>query len=202
MEKIQTEYTVTVSDFRQASYYGLFLRHRRPLQIMFAVLLAAALYGIGSSLGLGTPNPLVFLIAAAYLVPGLHGGHKLPLGVPLQRGDLHAAGKVVARHLHNVVQRALDAVIDAADKARPQLHAHGLAGRFYRGPGGKARSLLVYLYGGFVAVDLDDLADQTPFAYAHHVKHVGIAHALGDNERSGHFFDGAFTHVSRSPVSR
>lgn len=55
MEKIQTEYTVTVSDFRQASYYGLFLRHRRPLQIMFAVLLAAALYGIGSSLGLGTP---------------------------------------------------------------------------------------------------------------------------------------------------
>lgn len=71
MEKIQTEYTVTVSDFRQASYYGLFLRHRRPLQIMFAVLLAAALYGIGSSLGLGTPNPLVFLIAAAYLAWGL-----------------------------------------------------------------------------------------------------------------------------------
>ena len=38
MEKIQVEYKVTVSDFRKASYYGLFLRHRRPLQIMFAVL--------------------------------------------------------------------------------------------------------------------------------------------------------------------
>ena len=71
MEKIQTEYTVTVSDFRRASYYGLFLRRRRPLQILFVVLLAALLYGIGASLGLGTANPLVFFIAAAYLVWGL-----------------------------------------------------------------------------------------------------------------------------------
>lgn len=71
MEKIQTEYTVTVSDFRRASYYGLFLRHRRPLQIMFVVLLAAVLYGVGSGIGLGTANPLVFFIAAAYLIWGL-----------------------------------------------------------------------------------------------------------------------------------
>ena len=48
MEKIQVEYKVTVSDFRKASYYGLFLRHRRPLQIMFAVLIGAVLYGTGS----------------------------------------------------------------------------------------------------------------------------------------------------------
>lgn len=71
MERFQINYTVSVSDFRQASYYGLFLRHRRPLQIMFLVLIAAALYGIGASLGLGQANPLVFLLAAAYLCWGL-----------------------------------------------------------------------------------------------------------------------------------
>ena len=71
MEKIQVDYTVTVSDFRKASYYGLFLRHRRPLQIMFAVLIGAVLYGAGSYLGLGTANPLVFFLAAAYLCWGL-----------------------------------------------------------------------------------------------------------------------------------
>lgn len=71
MEKIQIEYTVTLSDYRRASYYGLFLRRRRPLQIMFVVLLASALYAIGASLGLGTVNPLVFFLAGAYLIWGL-----------------------------------------------------------------------------------------------------------------------------------
>lgn len=71
MEKIQVNYTVTVSDFRKASYYGLFLRRRRPLQILFLVLAGAVLYGIGASLGLGRANPLVFLLAAAYLCWGL-----------------------------------------------------------------------------------------------------------------------------------
>ena len=71
MEKIRLSYTVTVSDFRKASYYGLFLRQRRPLQIMFVVLAGAVLYGIGSAAGFGTANPLVFFLAAAYLAWGL-----------------------------------------------------------------------------------------------------------------------------------
>lgn len=71
MERIQLVYTVTVSDFRKASYYGLFLRQRRPLQIMFIVLAAAVLYGTGSALGLGEANPLVFFLAAAYFAWGL-----------------------------------------------------------------------------------------------------------------------------------
>ena len=71
MDKIQVEYQVTVADFRQATYFGLFQRHRLPLRIMFVVLIVAVLYGIGASIGLGTVNPLVFLIAAAYLIWGL-----------------------------------------------------------------------------------------------------------------------------------
>ena len=43
MKKIAAEFQLTVGEFRMASYYGLFLRHRRALLIMFAVLLMAAL---------------------------------------------------------------------------------------------------------------------------------------------------------------
>ena len=71
MKKIDTQFQLTVGDYRMASYYGLFLRHRRPLQIMCIVLGAALLYYIGSVAALGTPNPLVFFLAAAYLVWGL-----------------------------------------------------------------------------------------------------------------------------------
>ena len=38
MERIKTEFEVTVSDFRKASYYGMFTQYRKPLRIMFVVL--------------------------------------------------------------------------------------------------------------------------------------------------------------------
>ena len=71
MKKIETTFRPVLKDFRMASYYGLFLRHRRALQILFLVLGAAVLYYIGARVNLGTPNPLVFFLAAAYLVWGL-----------------------------------------------------------------------------------------------------------------------------------
>ena len=71
MKKIEASFHTELTDFRRASYYGLFLRHRRALQILFLVLGAALLYYIGARINLGTPNPLVFFLAAAYLVWGL-----------------------------------------------------------------------------------------------------------------------------------
>lgn len=71
MEKISVEYQVTVSDFRKATYFGLFQQHRTTLRIMFVVIIVAVLYAFGASLGLGTLNPLVLFIAAAYLIWGL-----------------------------------------------------------------------------------------------------------------------------------
>lgn len=71
MQSIDISYTVTVSDFRKATYYGLFLRHRRALQIMFLVLGFSILYAIGGAFGLGTVNYLVFFLALAYLIWGL-----------------------------------------------------------------------------------------------------------------------------------
>lgn len=68
---VHTSYTVTVSDFRRASYFGLFLRHRRPLQILFVVTAGCILYAAGGLLGFGTVNPLVFFLGGAYLIWGL-----------------------------------------------------------------------------------------------------------------------------------
>ena len=48
MKRIEAEFSLSLGEFRMASYYGLFLRHRRALQILFGVL--------------------VFLLAGAYLV--------------------------------------------------------------------------------------------------------------------------------------
>ena len=44
MSDIRIHYQVSLSDYRKASYYGLFLRHRIPLLIFFGVLLFAVLY--------------------------------------------------------------------------------------------------------------------------------------------------------------
>lgn len=71
MDKISVEYQITVSDFRQATYFGLFQRHRTALRIMFVVLIVAVLYLLGASIGLGTINYLVLFIAGAYLIWGL-----------------------------------------------------------------------------------------------------------------------------------
>lgn len=71
MKKIAVAFQLLVGEYRMASYYGLFLRQRRALRIMFGVLLVAAAYTIGTYAGLGTPNPLVFFLAATYLIWGL-----------------------------------------------------------------------------------------------------------------------------------
>ena len=71
MEKIKTSYQVTVSDFRRATYFGLFQRHRTALRIMFVVLAVGVLYALGGMMGLGQVNPLVLFISGAYLIWGL-----------------------------------------------------------------------------------------------------------------------------------
>jgi len=71
MERIRAEFEVTVSDFRKASYYGMFTQYRKPLRIMFVVLGVAIIYGIAGYLGMGKVNFWVFFLAAAYLIWGL-----------------------------------------------------------------------------------------------------------------------------------
>lgn len=71
MQEIEIDYTVTLTDFRRASYYGLFLRYKKPLLIMFIVVFGGILYAIAGLSGAGTINYLVLFIAAAYLIWGI-----------------------------------------------------------------------------------------------------------------------------------
>lgn len=71
MDRIRAEFEVTVSDFRKASYYGMFLQYRKPLRIMFVVLGVAIIYGIAGYMGAGKVNYWVFFLAVAYLIWGL-----------------------------------------------------------------------------------------------------------------------------------
>ena len=134
-------------------------------------------------------------VAAHDGVADMHGGEEVPFCVALQRGDLHAALQVVAGDPHDRVQRALDAVVDRADQARPELDAHRLPGGFDGRAGAEAGGLLVNLDRRLVAVDLYDFADQPLVADAHDVEHVRVAHAAGNDERTGYFFDCAFAHL-------
>lgn len=70
MEPIRANYEITLSDYRKASYYGLFLRHRRPLRFLFIVLILGVLYLAAGLLSLVPINPLVFLVLTAFLVWG------------------------------------------------------------------------------------------------------------------------------------
>ncbi len=71
MLPVKTEYTVGLTDFRQATYYGLVMRYRLPILFMVGVIVFAVLYGILCFTGFTTPNMIVFFIAAAYVIWGL-----------------------------------------------------------------------------------------------------------------------------------
>lgn len=71
MQAFNVSYSITVSDFRKASYYALFLRHRRALRIMFLVLGVAVAYGVAGSMGAGTVNYLAFFLALGYFLWGV-----------------------------------------------------------------------------------------------------------------------------------
>lgn len=71
MNLIDVQYRVGLSDFRKATYYGLFLRYRRPFLIMSIALVITLGYGMLHLLGFGEANYIVYFIGAAHLIWGL-----------------------------------------------------------------------------------------------------------------------------------
>ena len=120
-------------------------------------------------------------------------GSELPQLLPVQRRHLDAAGDVGAHTAHDLLQRTLDAVINILDQAGTQLHAQRRAGGDHIRAGAEARGLLVYLNGSPVTGHIQDLSDQLLLAYAHHVRHAGVRHAVGHHQRAGDFND--LTHL-------
>ena len=71
MKPISVEYEITVGDYRKATYYALFLRHRRPLLILFLVRAGALAYALSAAAVQGEANMLVFYLAGAYALWGI-----------------------------------------------------------------------------------------------------------------------------------
>ena len=139
-------------------------------------------------------------VAGRYLVAHFGGGSEGPFFIAVKRRNFDAACEAVADFCADFLQRALDTVVDIGNQSRSKLNAHRDAGRFHRLARSKPRGFLVNLDRSLVAVDLDDLADETLFADAHNVKHVGVAHSLGDDQRAGYFFDLTNAHIVFSPA--
>ena len=119
MPIIETEYQITVSDFRKASYYGLFLRYRRPFLILFIVIAGALVYALASALGMGPANPHVFFLAGAYAVWGLFMAAGTEKGI---RAYLRSPDKFVGCTFHAVLdERQMHLAIPGAalTSARP-----------------------------------------------------------------------------------
>lgn len=65
---LELSYRVTLSDFREASYYGVFVRKRNMFRAAVAVLLFCFVYAVLWRNNIVQAEPIVPLFACAYLV--------------------------------------------------------------------------------------------------------------------------------------
>lgn len=71
MRSIQTNYTITVQDYRNSSYYIAALQHRRALQVLAVFLAGGLVYLYGLVAELWAVNYFAAFLIVAYLVWGL-----------------------------------------------------------------------------------------------------------------------------------
>ena len=133
-------------------------------------------------------------VAADHPVTHLGYGGIGPLLLTAQGRHLHAALEVGARHADDLLQRTLDTVVDILNDAGAQLHGQGRTGGLHLGPRAQAGGLLVDLDGSPVAGHVQDLTDQPLLAHADHVRHVGVAQAVGHHQGPGYFNDFSLAH--------
>ena len=139
-------------------------------------------------------------VACGNLVPRPDGCGKFPCPFMIERGDFYSSGKQIAPgDLHDLVQGALNSVVDGTDQSGTQFHRQRLSGRFHRFARTKALCLLINLYGSPVTVHLDNFTDQSFSAYTHDIIHIRITHAFGDHKRAGNFSDCTCAHSICSP---
>lgn len=65
---LELNYRVTLSDFREASYYGVYMRKRNMFRAAVAVLLFCFVYAVLWRNGVVQMEPIIPLFACAYLV--------------------------------------------------------------------------------------------------------------------------------------
>ncbi len=65
---ITAEYTITVGDYRRASYYGLVTRNRKALRFTVLIMGLFILYAILMAVGYLPFHPMMYLIGILYIV--------------------------------------------------------------------------------------------------------------------------------------
>ena len=139
-------------------------------------------------------------IAGHHFGAGLHQGLEFPFVLPGQRRCLDTAGDGIPRLFADLFQRALDAVIDLADQAGPQLHRQRRASGIHLFPRADACRLFIDLDGGPVPTHFDDLTDQMLRTYPHHVVHIGVGHPFCNDQGARHLDDlSCILHEKRQP---
>lgn len=68
MNSVELRYRVRIADFREASYYALFLRRRTGFRVAVVVILAFFVYAVLCVNGVTTMEPVAAFIAGAYLI--------------------------------------------------------------------------------------------------------------------------------------
>ena len=124
-------------------------------------------------------------VSRADAVPLLDLGDERPLPSPVERVDDDAARDEVPLRVPDLVQRALDAVVDTAEHAGAEFEREGRAGRLHRLAEVQPGGVLVHLDERRLAVEADDLADQLLFADADDVVHPRAGQAPRDDRRAG-----------------
>ena len=119
------------------------------------------------------------------MVAHLGGGNEIPLLLVVDGGDFNASLDGIAAALHDLFQRALNAIVNIFNHTGAQLYAQGEAGGFHRYAGAKTGGFLVDLNGGGIAAHFDDLADEPLRAHSHDIIHVGVCKSLGYHQRAG-----------------
>ena len=108
---------------------------------------------------------------------------------PMMSGNVDGLGE-----LGDLLERALNTVVDATHAARPKLQRKWLARAGDGVAHGQTGGLLVHLDGGAVLLKTDDLAHKAVVADAHKLVHRRAKHIIGDDDGAG---DGVHTTDAR-----
>jgi len=85
------------------------------------------------------------------------------------------------------LQRALNSIENRLKDTRTELDRKRLVGTENRITDRESRCIFVALNGGTIAFQLDDLSDQLVPSNFYCLVHLGTAHVLSDDQRTGHF---------------
>ena len=128
-------------------------------------------------------------------------GDEVPFLFTVQGRDFDTSLEVVPDHRADVLQRSLDTVVNCSNEAGPELYAQRSTGRHDFRAGAKSRSLFVDLDGRTVFVHFDNLTNQSLLANTNNVVHVGVPHAVSDDQGACDLGNSTFGHFRFTRLS-